>query len=178
MRSFITSAILVALAATGIMAAELNARDTVAAEHRPAFDKHMSQITDDHYHGYFYNKDHVWVKIHDADTHDVVSEEKFKHNGKAPEFLKQTGMHPRSLTPNGPVGSEGVPAPNRGFSLAARSPLSSCPVVKRDANPFEKRASRCGQFCARSHSCTADARCPSCRYVGGACQHQLSCQRR
>lgn len=40
------------------------------------------------------------------------------------------------------------------------------------------RASRCGQFCARSHSCTADARCPSCRYVGGRCRHQLSCQPR
>lgn len=40
------------------------------------------------------------------------------------------------------------------------------------------RASRCGQFCARSFSCTADARCPTCRYVGGNCQHQLSCQPR
>ncbi|PHH90663.1 hypothetical protein CDD83_2990 [Cordyceps sp. RAO-2017] len=41
-----------------------------------------------------------------------------------------------------------------------------------------KRASRCGQFCARSHSCTAERRCPSCRYVGGRCRHQLSCQPR
>ncbi|MCQ9255645.1 hypothetical protein NQ103_09310, partial [Vibrio parahaemolyticus] len=40
------------------------------------------------------------------------------------------------------------------------------------------RASRCGQFCARSHSCTAQARCPTCRYVGGRCRHQLSCQPR
>ncbi|KAM3507901.1 hypothetical protein MY11210_006963 [Beauveria gryllotalpidicola] len=38
------------------------------------------------------------------------------------------------------------------------------------------RASRCGQFCSRNPSCTGDARCRSCRYVGGRCRHQLSCQ--
>lgn len=41
-----------------------------------------------------------------------------------------------------------------------------------------ERAPRCGQFCSRSPSCTGDRRCPSCRYVGGRCRHQLSCQRR
>lgn len=41
-----------------------------------------------------------------------------------------------------------------------------------------RRASRCGQFCSRSHSCTGNIRCPSCRYVNGRCTHQLSCQPR
>lgn len=39
-----------------------------------------------------------------------------------------------------------------------------------------QRESRCGQFCARGPSCTGDPDCPKCRYVGGNCNYQLSCQ--
>ncbi|KAM0739581.1 hypothetical protein ACQRIT_004765 [Beauveria bassiana] len=46
--------------------------------------------------------------------------------------------------------------------LAARQ----CRRAVGEAQPqgLFARASRCGQFCARGHSCTGDARCPSCRY--------------
>jgi hypothetical protein len=162
MKSFVSIVLLAMLAVTDVMC-ELSARDTVVEEDQPKFDAVMALAVGDTYFGYFYDKDSVSIRVHDANTHDIISDETFKGNGKAVEYLLQSPhIKPDALSLDGPVGD----------TLDKRACLS---LTKRVPDLFQPDASRCYQFCARSYSCTADARCPHCRYVGGACLHQLWC---
>lgn len=143
---------------------QLTAKDTIVEDDHPKFDAVMAYATDDTYFGYFYNKDSVWIKVHDADTHDIITEDTFKANGKAVQYLLQTSdVKHDELSADGPVGE------------MLGKPICPRPPAKRVADTFLPRASRCYQFCSRNHSCTADRRCPSCRYVGGLCRWQLWC---
>jgi hypothetical protein len=162
MKSFVSIVLIALLAVTGVMC-ELSARDTVVEEDQSKFDVIMALAVGDTYYGYFYDKDSVSIKVHDANTHDIISNETFKGNGKAVEYLLQSpNIKPDDLSLDGVVGETVDKA--------------VCPPpTKRAADLFQPDASRCYQFCARSYSCTADARCPHCRYVGGLCLHQLWC---
>ncbi|GAO16613.1 uncharacterized protein UV8b_01478 [Ustilaginoidea virens] len=107
----------------------------------------------------------VMVQEYDADTHKLVYAVALVDDAKAEQYYKK---HNKGGDVKGKVMKRyGSSAERCGRSEAADEPR----VI------FE-RASRCGQFCSRSPSCTAQRRCPSCRYVGGNCRHQLSCQPR
>lgn len=163
MRFFISIVLLALLVITGVKG-QLTAKDTVVNEHQLRFDAVMESATDNTYFGYFYNNTSVWIKVHDANTHDIISEGTFKGNGKAVEYLLQSPhMDSEKLSLNGPFGE----------TLSKQACPS--PPKKRAADLFEPRASRCYQFCARAYSCTADRRCRRCRYVGGLCRWQLWC---
>lgn len=85
----------------------LTERDTIAEEDRASFDDFSKLLDGDVYYGYFYDRNYVWLKIHDPDTHKVIAERKFKGNGKAMEYLLQgPGVKPEDLTLDGPVSKE------------------------------------------------------------------------
>jgi hypothetical protein len=81
-------------------------RDTVAEEHQADYDKLREDLLlQGHvYYGFCYDRTHVWFKVHDGDTDEIIAEVKFKGSGKAMEFLLQgPGVSPEDLTLDGPV---------------------------------------------------------------------------
>lgn len=105
----------------------------------------------------------------DANTNERISAVALVDDNKAEEYYK---TYNRDGDAKGQVMKRYDAAGTGGAGKCGRA------VGEPEPKALFARASRCGQFCARGHSCTADARCPSCRYVGGNCQHQLSCQPR
>lgn len=84
----------------------LTERDTIAEEDRASYDQFCERTLADGdvYAGFFYDRTHVWIKAHNADTHQVIAEKKFKGSGKAMDYLLQRpGVKPEDLTLNGPV---------------------------------------------------------------------------
>ncbi|KAF2120012.1 hypothetical protein BDV96DRAFT_566543 [Lophiotrema nucula] len=84
----------------------LTERDTIAEEDRASYDEfHKHQLLqDDVYSGFYYDRTYVWFKVHNADTHQVIAEKKFKGSGKAMDYLLQgPGVNPEDLTLDGPV---------------------------------------------------------------------------
>ena len=156
--------VLAALAITRV-ACQLTIKDTVVEDDHAKLDAVMAIATDETYFGYFYDNSTVSIKIHDAETHDIIAQDTFKGNGKAVDYLLQTPeIKQADLSADGAAANT--------MSRQARCPS---PPKKRAEDIFEKRASRCYQFCARGSSCTADRRCRKCRYVGGLCRWQLWC---
>ncbi|KAH8725365.1 hypothetical protein GQ44DRAFT_759724 [Phaeosphaeriaceae sp. PMI808] len=124
MKSFITI-VLASLAITRV-ACQLSAKDTVVEADYAKFDAVMASATDETYFGYFYSNDTVWIKVHNADTHDIIAEDTFQGNGKAVEYLKQTGdIKDADLSADGPMGEmQGKAACPRPLTSAPRSFLS------------------------------------------------------
>ena len=84
----------------------LTERDTIAEEDRASYEEFNERYLEqgDTYSGFFYDRTHVWFKVHNADTHEVIAEKKFKGTGKAMEYLLQgPGVKPEELTLDGPV---------------------------------------------------------------------------
>jgi hypothetical protein len=81
-------------------------RDTIAEEDRASYDSFCEKYLhrDDVFSGFFYNRTHVWFKVHDADTREIIAEKKFKGSGKAMQYLLQgPGVRPEDLSLDGPV---------------------------------------------------------------------------
>lgn len=159
----IVTIILASLVMTRV-ACQLTIEDTVMEDDHQRLAAVMASATDETYMGYFYNSSSVWIKIHDAETHEVIMQDTFNGNGRAVEYLLQTP----EITQN-ELSADGVVI----NTLGARACPS--PPKKRAADIFQPKASRCYQFCSRGYSCTVDRRCRACRYVGGLCRWQLWC---
>lgn len=82
----------------------IRAADTVVEENRQAFIDFVKENGGgDTYEGYFYNRHEVWMKIHNADTHEVIAEKRFRGNGRAMEYVVEgMGEDPEEFTPDGP----------------------------------------------------------------------------
>ena len=82
-------------------------RDTVADEDKASYDEFLEKGSlgrGDTYSGFFYDRTHVWFKVHNADTHEIIDEKKFRGSGKAMEYvLQRPGVKPEDLTLDGPV---------------------------------------------------------------------------
>ncbi len=80
-------------------------RSTILAADQTAYDTFLDTYeVGDTYVGYFYDRHSVWIKVHDADTHKVVHEKKFRGNGKQLEYVLQSGGKKADYTVDGPVG--------------------------------------------------------------------------
>ncbi|KAG6028873.1 hypothetical protein E4U41_000549 [Claviceps citrina] len=111
----------------------------------------------------------VMLQEFDADTNERVFAVALIDDEKAEQYYRENnrdGEIPGQIMKR----YDASAAPDRGRCGRA--------VDANEPRFIFERAPRCGQFCSRSPSCTGDRRCPSCRYVGGRCRHQLSCQRR
>jgi hypothetical protein len=85
----------------------LTERDTVAEEDQTGYDEVRQGLllNENFFYGFFYNRTHVWFKVHRGDTRQVLVTIKFKGSEKPMEYLLQTtsGLKPEDLTLDGPV---------------------------------------------------------------------------
>ncbi|KAK2603414.1 hypothetical protein QQS21_004364 [Conoideocrella luteorostrata] len=111
----------------------------------------------------------VLVQEFDADTNERIFAVALIDDEKAEKYYKDNNK-------DGDIKGQVM----KRYDTSAEPDKKKCgrAVDANEPSFIFERAPRCGQFCSRSPSCTGDRNCPSCRYVGGRCRHQLSCQRR
>ncbi|KAG6301973.1 hypothetical protein E4U09_004149 [Claviceps aff. purpurea] len=111
----------------------------------------------------------VMLQQFDGDTNERIFAVALIDDEKAEEYYKKNNI-------DGEVQGQVM----KRYDVSATPDKKKCgrAVAANEPRFIFERAARCGQFCSRSFSCTVEARCPTCRYVGGNCRHQLSCQSR
>ena len=158
-----------------LAAATYKDHDAIHPDDLLRYNAYMDMVQGRHAINIYLEGQVIKVNLYEGDTDTFEKSASFRASGLAPTYFAEREERLRQVLGSAYDSPHGHD-PQTLNQKRDCGPKISKRATDSDGNlDSEARQSRCGQFCSNGAHCSEDA-CPRCRYTGGRCYWQKSCE--
>lgn len=151
----------------------LSPRSAIHEDELDRYDAFLSNLQDTHFMDMYLENSQVKIDVYDHPSNDLALSESFKPSDTANQYFDQEEQRAQEALQPATSSNDTVPD----STVEKRAGCSRADtLLNRDATVFEKRVSRCYQFCGTIANCRGNNGCPHCYAVRQGCLWQKWCR--
>ena len=152
----------------------LSPRSAIHEDELDRYDAFLSNLQDTQFMDMYLENSRVKIDVYEHPSNDLALSESFTPSDTAGQYFDQESQRAQeALQP-------ATASPDTVHDSTLEKRLDICPrtdsLLNRDATVFEKRVSRCYQFCGTIANCRGNNGCPHCYAVRQGCLWQKWCR--
>lgn len=156
-------------------AMSLSPRSAVHEDELDRYDAFLSALQDTHFMDMYLENSQVKIDVYEHPSNNLALSESFAPSDTANQYFAQENERAQEVLQPATDSNETVDD-----SAVEKRTSASCPrgetLLTRDATVFDKRVSRCYQFCGTIANCRGNNGCPHCYAVRQGCLWQKWCR--